>query len=44
MTRTAVVTIANRGLGRATTLTWARRKINVVVASRGGSSTLLGEP
>ncbi|OZC91838.1 3-oxoacyl-ACP reductase [Rhodococcus sp. 06-412-2C] len=38
MTRIALVTGANRGLGRATALALARNKINVVAAARSGAS------
>ncbi len=43
MTRIALVTGANRGLGRATALALARNKINVVAASRGGSGEVVNE-
>ena len=43
MTRTALVTGANRGLGRATALALARNTINVVVASRSGASEVVDE-
>ncbi|MFC7375927.1 MULTISPECIES: SDR family NAD(P)-dependent oxidoreductase [unclassified Brachybacterium] len=43
MTRTALVTGANRGLGRATALALAREGLNVVVASRGGASEVVDE-
>lgn len=43
MTRIALVTGANRGLGRATALALARNKINVVAASRGGAGEVVDE-
>ena len=43
MTRTALVTGANRGLGRATALALARTKINVVAASRTGADDIVDE-
>lgn len=43
MTRTALVTGANRGLGRATALALARRGLRVVVASRGDASEVVDE-
>lgn len=43
MTRIALVTGANRGLGRATALALARKKINVVVASRSGARDVVDE-
>lgn len=43
MTRIALVTGANRGLGRATALALARNKINVVAASRDGASGVVDE-
>ena len=43
MTRIALVTGANRGLGRATALALARNKINVVAASRGGAADIVDE-
>ncbi|OZG29136.1 3-oxoacyl-ACP reductase [Williamsia sp. 1138] len=41
MSRIALVTGANRGLGRATAIALARNKIKVVVASRGDSSEVV---
>jgi len=43
MTRIALVTGANRGLGRVTALALARRGIRVVVASRGGAGEVVDE-
>lgn len=43
MTRIALVTGANRGLGRATALALARNKINVVAAARGGADDVVSE-
>lgn len=43
MTRIALVTGANRGLGRATALALARNRIRVVAASRGGASEVVDE-
>ncbi|MCC3273531.1 SDR family oxidoreductase [Arthrobacter zhangbolii] len=43
MTRIALVTGANRGLGRATALDLARNKINVVAASRNGAGDVVDE-
>ena len=43
MTRIALVTGANRGLGRATALALARNKINVIAASRGGTGDVVDE-
>ena len=43
MTRIALVTGANRGLGRATALALARNKIKVVAASRGGADAVVDE-
>jgi NAD(P)-dependent dehydrogenase (short-subunit alcohol dehydrogenase family) len=43
MTRIALVTGANRGLGRATALALARNKIRVVAASRGGASEVVND-
>jgi NAD(P)-dependent dehydrogenase (short-subunit alcohol dehydrogenase family) len=41
MTRIALVTGANRGLGRATALALARNKIRVVAASRSGTGEIV---
>ena len=43
MTRIALVTGANRGLGRATALALARNKIKVVAASRNGARDVVDE-
>lgn len=43
MARIAVVTGANRGLGRATALALARSGFNVVAASRGGADAVVDE-
>lgn len=43
MTRIALVTGANRGLGRATAVALARNTIKVVAASRGSSSEVVDE-
>ena len=43
MTRIALVTGANRGLGRATALALARNKIKVVAASRSGAGDVVDE-
>ena len=43
MTRIALVTGANRGLGRATALALARNKIKVVAASRNGAGDVVDE-
>ena len=43
MTRIALVTGANRGLGRAIALALARNKINVIAASRGGAGDVVDE-
>lgn len=43
MTRIALVTGANRGLGRATALALARNQIRVVAASRNGATDLVAE-
>ena len=43
MTRIALVTGANRGLGRVTALALAQRGIRVVVASRGGAAEVVDE-
>lgn len=43
MTLIALVTGANRGLGRATALALAQNKIRVVAASRGGGSEVVEE-
>ncbi|WP_461170753.1 SDR family NAD(P)-dependent oxidoreductase [Arthrobacter sp. Z1-15] len=43
MTRIALITGANRGLGRSTALALARNKIKVVAASRGGAHDVVHE-
>jgi NAD(P)-dependent dehydrogenase (short-subunit alcohol dehydrogenase family) len=43
MTRIALVTGANRGLGRATALALARHGMRIVVASRGGADEVVDE-
>jgi NAD(P)-dependent dehydrogenase (short-subunit alcohol dehydrogenase family) len=43
MTRIALVTGANRGLGRATALSLARKNFRVIVASRGGARAVVDE-
>lgn len=43
MTRIALITGANRGLGRATALALARNKIRIVAASRTGESEIADE-
>jgi NAD(P)-dependent dehydrogenase (short-subunit alcohol dehydrogenase family) len=43
MTRIALVTGANRGLGRATALALARNDIKVVAASRGGAREIVDD-
>ncbi|QXC41862.1 SDR family NAD(P)-dependent oxidoreductase [Rhodococcus qingshengii] len=43
MTRIALVTGANRGLGRATSLALAKKHIKVVVASRGDASEIVDD-
>jgi NAD(P)-dependent dehydrogenase (short-subunit alcohol dehydrogenase family) len=43
MTRIALVTGANRGLGRATALALARKNIKIVAASRSGATDVVAE-
>jgi NAD(P)-dependent dehydrogenase (short-subunit alcohol dehydrogenase family) len=43
MTRIALVTGANRGLGRATARSLARKNFRVIVASRGGARAVVDE-